>query len=61
MDNFFAPLEKFFAPLEKFFAPLDKLFVPIKLLQRTKIFVRLSQVEKARKNEKMDLLVTIPY
>ena len=59
MDKFFVPLDKFFVPWTNSLVSCtislfkqNKEIVPIKLLQKTKIFVSLSYVEKARTNEK---------
>ena len=59
MDNFFFALDNFFFAwtiiflCKKIIVQGKKKIVLMKLLRKTKIFVQLSYVEKARTNEKM--------
>ena len=60
LDNFFLPKDNFFLPWTIFFCRQKKI-VLIKLLRKTKIFVRLMKVEKARTNEKMTNLYDLNF
>ena len=52
LDNFFLPKDNFFCRQKK--------IVLIKLQRKTKIFVRLMKVEKARTNEKKHIFLLNP-
>ena len=61
MDNFFFALDNYFF-VQKNNCPRQKKIVLMKLLRKTKIFVRLMKVEKARTNEKIvDFLSIVKF